>query len=141
MPRSGSSGSTIATAAVAVGRPRVWGRPMSAISRMMALSRRVMKRQGCSLRLLPDQRATSVMASSSALVTFLLVNARAWRTRMSGSTSSSGAGPEAALALLALEAALSGGSGLGLGGGLGGHGSSFRERGQGQARVLWLRGT
>ena len=45
-----------------------------------------MKRQGCSLRLLPLQRATSVMAPSSALVTRLVVKSRICRTRMSGLT-------------------------------------------------------
>jgi hypothetical protein len=40
-------------------------------------SRITMKRHGCSLRLLPDQRATSTMASRTSSATGSAVN---WRT-------------------------------------------------------------
>ena len=86
--RPGSSGRTIATAPIADRRERVWGRPASAIFRIVSTSRITMNRHGCSFLLLPDQRATSVIASSSPSVSGSSVNSRIWRVRIRGRTRS-----------------------------------------------------
>ncbi len=71
-------------AAVAVCRARVCGNAASAMRPILARSRSTINRHGCVLELLPDQRATSAMASSSDWFTGRSRKSRTWRTRMSG---------------------------------------------------------
>ncbi len=87
---SGFAGRTIAIAAMAVSSDRVGGSPAAWIARSVATSRMTMKRHGWPFSLLPDQRAASVMASSSLVVRGSSVNWRYWRVRSSGRTVSAG---------------------------------------------------
>ena len=105
--RSFAAGRATTTAAAAVASDRVDGRPSAASRSSVPRSRTAMKRHGWSLLLLPDQRATSVIANSSSSVSGSGVCSRTWWVRSSGRTASMGEGS------VGSGIAAPGGSGLG----------------------------
>ena len=104
-----ATGRTIAIAAVAVRSERVWGTPISAIWRRTPTSVTTMNRHGWVLLLLPVQRATSAIASSSARSTGSSVNSRIWRVRRRGRSRSAGVSVIAPI-LLRVNRSVDGGS-------------------------------
>lgn len=86
-----------AIAARAVGSARVCGSPAAAIRAIVSELVITMKRHGCEFRLLPDQRAASVIACRASALTGSEVNSRIWRTRRRGRTRSEAGTGESAM--------------------------------------------